>query len=93
MQRLKADNIRLQVNLSPAMVSFIAGLLKKVNSFPIKDAKDHGHSGKGVDGCYLRVFTADGTTLLLVSGDPSNPTDIVTVPISTGTLNIKVQTQ
>ena len=51
-------------------------------------AEDHGRQGRGVDRYYLRVWSSDGTTLLLVSGDASNPLVIVPVPISTGNLTI-----
>jgi SdrD B-like domain len=53
--------------------------------------EDRGQPGMGVDRYYLRVFTADGTTLLLVSGDPSNPANIVPVPISSGNLSIQMR--
>jgi hypothetical protein len=53
--------------------------------------EDRGQPGMGVDRYYLRVFTADGTTLLLVSGDPANPANIVPVPISSGNLNIQMR--
>jgi len=51
-------------------------------------AVDGGRPGRGVDRYYLRVWSSDGTTLLLVSGDASNPLEIVPVPISTGNLTI-----
>jgi hypothetical protein len=51
-------------------------------------AEDHGGPGRGVDRYYLRVYSSDGATLLLVSGDPSNPLDILTIPISAGNLRI-----
>jgi len=51
-------------------------------------AEDRAEPGKGIDRYYLRVFTPDGTTQLLVSGDPLNPTNVVTVPISTGNFQI-----
>ena len=50
--------------------------------------EDHRRPGRGGDGYYLRVYTSDGVTLLLVSGDAANPLDIVTVPISAGNLTI-----
>ena len=53
--------------------------------------EDRGQPGMGVDRYYLRVFTAEGTTLLLVSGDPANPANIVPVPISSGNLSIKMK--
>jgi hypothetical protein len=52
-------------------------------------AEDHGR-GHGLDLYYLRVYSSDGTTLLLVSGDPSNPLNIVTVPLSAGNFKIGV---
>jgi hypothetical protein len=54
-------------------------------------AEDHDESATGVDRYYLRVFTPDGITRLLVSGDLSNPTNIVTVPISSGELEIQTK--
>lgn len=51
-------------------------------------AEDHAEPGKQIDRYYLRVYTPDGTTRMLVSGDTSNPTNIVTVPISTGNLQL-----
>jgi hypothetical protein len=57
--------------------------------FFIARAEDHGQPGKKGDRYYLRVYTADGTTLLLVSGDPANPTHIVTVPIASGNLRVQ----
>jgi hypothetical protein len=51
-------------------------------------AEDHGRPGHSGDGYYLRVYTSDGNTLLLVSGDAANPLDIVTVPISAGNLTV-----
>jgi len=47
--------------------------------------KQHDHAA---DRYYLRVFQSDGTTLLLVSGDPTNPEDIATVPVSAGNLTV-----
>ena len=51
-------------------------------------AEDHGKRDGDADRYYLRVYTADGVTRLLVSGDPSNPMHIVTVPVSSGNLRI-----
>jgi hypothetical protein len=51
--------------------------------------EDHGQPGRGLDRYYLRVYSSDGTTLLLVSDDASDPSDIATVPISTGNLTIR----
>lgn len=52
------------------------------------EVEDHGQPGKNADRYYLRVYTADGKTRLLVSGDHSNPQHVVTVPIITGNLRI-----
>lgn len=49
--------------------------------------EDHGPGAR--DGYYLRVYSADGTTLMLVSGDPANPENIATVPISGGNLRVR----
>jgi hypothetical protein len=51
-------------------------------------AEDHGPRGRGLDRYYLHVYSPDGATLLLVSGDPSNPADIATIPLSAGNLTI-----
>ena len=51
-------------------------------------AEDRGEPGKNLDRYYLRVYTADGTTLLLISGDPANPTNVVPVIINTGNLQM-----
>jgi len=53
-------------------------------------AEDHGRPGRGLDRYYLRVYSSDGTTLLLVSGDPSNALEILPVLISTGNITIGV---
>jgi hypothetical protein len=53
--------------------------------------EDHGTPGKRVDTYYLRVYTADGTTLLLVSSDPGDPTVISPVPITHGNLSVQPQ--
>jgi hypothetical protein len=45
-------------------------------------------TGKHTQRYYLRVYTPDGVTRLLVSGDSSNPTHVFTMPISSGDLNI-----
>ena len=52
--------------------------------------EDRHEPGKGVDRYYLRVYAADGTTLLLVSADSANPLDVAPVAISTGNLQIHV---
>lgn len=41
------------------------------------------------DRVYVRVFSADGTTVLLIGGDMSNPDNVVTVPISKGDLSVR----
>lgn len=51
-------------------------------------AEADGKRDRNADLYYLRVYTPDGVTRLLVSGDPSNPTHIVTVPISASDLRI-----
>jgi hypothetical protein len=58
-------------------------------------AEDRGEPGSrgqkkplAVDRYYLRVFDNSGATLLLVSGNAANPTNIVSVPISTGNLQM-----
>lgn len=56
-------------------------------SFTVR-VEDHGQPGRGLDRYFLRVYSSDGTTLLLVSGNPSNPQDTLPVPISTGNLKI-----
>jgi hypothetical protein len=52
-------------------------------------AEDHGQPGRNSDRYYLRVYTSDGVTRLLVSGDQANPTNIVTGPISAGNLQLQ----
>lgn len=51
-------------------------------------AEDVDQTGKGVDRLYLRVYDGSGTTLLLISANPSSPLDIAPVTISTGNLQI-----
>ncbi len=52
-------------------------------------AEDHGEPGHGKDKLYLRVYDCNtGATLLLISADTSDPTDIAPVEISTGNLQI-----
>ncbi len=51
-------------------------------------AEDNGHARKTPDRLYFRVDMADGTTVLLISGDTSNPLNIVPVAISAGDLKI-----
>jgi hypothetical protein len=52
-------------------------------------AEDHGTPGAGKDGYYIRVYDAQGVTLILVSGDPANPENIVPVPISRGNFRVR----
>jgi hypothetical protein len=53
------------------------------------EAEDHGEPGAGVDRLYLRVYDCStGDTLMLISSDPADPTDIAPVPIDTGNLQI-----
>jgi len=49
----------------------------------------HGEPGQGKDRLYLRVYNcSSGDTLMLISSDSSDPTDIAPVEISTGNLQI-----
>jgi hypothetical protein len=69
---------------------------KKKSSTPVfftVSAKDLGSPGKGRDAYYIRIFDQDNTTLLLVSGDPGNPENIVPVPITRGNLRIRAAKQ
>jgi len=52
--------------------------------------EDRNEPGKGIDRYYLRVYAADGTTLLRVSADAANPLDVAPVAISTGNLQMHV---
>lgn len=45
-------------------------------------AEDHGGCHNATDELYLRIFTAEGTTLLLISGDTADASDISPVPIT-----------
>jgi hypothetical protein len=54
--------------------------------------QDAGRTRTGHDLYYLRVYTADGATQLLVSSDSGNPNDIAPVPISRGNLMIRAVT-
>lgn len=47
-----------------------------------------GSKNKTVAGYYLRVYTADGTTLDLVSADPEDPTNMAPVAVTSGHLRI-----
>ncbi len=52
-------------------------------------AIDNSEPGGGKDALYLRVYDCNtGETLMLISADPSNPTDVAPTPISTGNLQI-----
>lgn len=50
--------------------------------------EDHGKPGKKADRYYLRVYSSDGATLLLVSGDQTDALNVITVPISSGDLRL-----
>jgi hypothetical protein len=52
-------------------------------------ATDQGTPGAGKDSYYIRVYDQNNETLLLVSGDPANPENIVPLPISKGNLRIR----
>ena len=47
-----------------------------------------GKKNENVTGYYLRVYTADGTTLDLVSGDAEDPTNVVPLGVTSGHLRI-----
>ncbi|HVV01077.1 MAG TPA: hypothetical protein VHH88_06915, partial [Verrucomicrobiae bacterium] len=51
-------------------------------------AEDCGEGKCAGDKMYVRVTDADGNVLLLISGDRADASDIVTVPISTGNIQI-----
>jgi hypothetical protein len=51
-------------------------------------AVDNGHSRQHPDSLYFRVDTADGNTVLLISGDSSDPTDVEPVTLSSGEITI-----
>ncbi len=51
-------------------------------------ARAEDRSGCGADRLYFRVYTADGTTVLLISSDTSNALDVAPVAISRGNLQI-----
>jgi hypothetical protein len=53
-------------------------------------AVDLGEPGKGVDQYYLRVYDASGTTLLLVSATPSDPTAISPVTLRSGNIQLHI---
>ncbi len=52
-------------------------------------AEDSGGPRAGGDTYYIRVYDQDNVTLLLVSGDPANPENIVPVPLTKGNLRIR----
>jgi len=55
----------------------------------VAEAQDHGEPGAGKDSLYLHVYDCtSGATLLLISTDPSSPTTVAPVDISTGNLQI-----
>ncbi len=65
---------------------------KKVVSTPVfftASVEDRGKRGAGNDRYYIHVYDADGATLILISGDASNPQNIVPVPISQGNFRVK----
>ena len=49
-------------------------------------AEDCGEGKNKNDKLYVRVYTADGNTLLLISGDANNPTNVSPILTSTGNL-------
>lgn len=51
----------------------------------------NGRKTRTVEAYYFRVYTADGTTLELVSTDPADPTDIAPVPATVGHLIIQAE--
>jgi hypothetical protein len=53
-------------------------------------AEDRGEPGKNLDRYYLRVYDSAGTTLMLVSGDSSDPDNVVPAIISGGNLQLHV---
>ena len=55
----------------------------------IGHAEDHNEPGGGNDMLYINVFDCTtGASLLLISGDHANPSNVVPLPISTGNLQI-----
>ncbi len=64
---------------------------RKANFNPVHfviRAEDHGRPGRGKDRYYIRVFTPDNATLLIVSSDPAIPEAILPVPITAGNLTV-----
>ena len=51
-------------------------------------AEDCGGCGSPADRLYFRAYAADGTTLLLISGDTANPLNVVPITLSGGDLQI-----
>jgi hypothetical protein len=51
-------------------------------------AEDLGEPGKNIDRLYLRVFDGSGNTLLLISGNVSNPLEVSPLLVSTGNLQM-----
>jgi hypothetical protein len=51
-------------------------------------AEQNGHSRQNPDKLYCRVDTANGKTVLLISGDTSNPSNVLPVALSTGKVKI-----
>lgn len=52
--------------------------------------EDHREPGKGADRYYLRVYDADGNTLMLISANPANPLDIAPLAIATGNMQMHI---
>jgi hypothetical protein len=50
---------------------------------------DSGQLRKPIDRYYLHVFDSNGVTRVLISGDAANPANMITVPISNGSLRIR----
>jgi hypothetical protein len=74
-----------------------AGTLTGIDGNPLPEtvvcfrghAEDHGEPGGGKDRLYLDVFDCTtGATLMLISSDTANPSDVAPVAISTGNLQI-----
>jgi hypothetical protein len=67
---------------------------KKKNSVGVSFVafvQDNGKGRKNRDLYYFRAFTDDGTTLLLVSANPSDPNAVAPVTISSGNLTVRSQ--
>jgi len=65
------------------------GKSKSTDALFTVHVEDNGQPGGGKDTYYICVHNQAGENLLLVSGDPENPSNIVPVPISKGNLRIK----